>query len=159
MSENPDQPNHPSHTFIPKKALTTTPTKWFVECSYCQTTNMGHEQEILAKASLFCKKSTEHHFQEFLTAEFDTLDHSKLNPTGQIEILNAVHDKTGCDCLLPAIAEIENQTHNPDNIKNALNPANDPNSENRTNHHKPTKPSTLLDRLKIGPNRQGSTFR
>lgn len=168
MSENPNQSSTPK--FISKKTLTTTPTTWFPECKYCQTTNMGHEQELLGKASLFCKKSAEHHFQEFLTSEFDTLDHSKLNPTGQIEILNAVHDKTGCDCLTSTITTINEQisptTTNPTNPPNIFNqepstnllnpkPSTNPTSKpNRTNHHKPPRPSTLIDRLKIGPHRQ-----
>jgi len=141
--------------------LTQTPAVWFPECRYCQSPPNNHEQELLDKAPKFCKKSSLHHFREYLIAEFDTLDHAKLTPTGQIEVLNAIHDKTGCDCLLPSIHDIELTMHSPHNLLNSDNPDKSPNlvtipqayspSPLRTHRHSPPRPSTMLDRLKIGP--------
>lgn len=184
------------HAFPRKKTLTTAPKTWFLECTYCQTNpdQPTHEQELLAKVLQICKKSAEYHFREFLTAELDTLDHAKLSPSGQIEVLLAVHDKTGCDCLSASISDIERKTQesaqNEDSAHNSestpeckdssssmatkgnttglpqadcaaggTNATSDVIPSSRNSHHKSTRPSTMLDRLKIGPKGQGKTFR
>lgn len=173
------------HPFPTKRTLTTTPAVWFLECKYCQTdpTTPLHEKELLAKVSLFCKKSDEHHFREFLTAEFDTLDHARLTPAGQIEVLSAVHDKTGCDCLSASISDIVEKTHEQDETTESVEqpplngvgpyghnpPASQPtgpphahfasHQTNGISKDKSPRPSTMLDRLKIGPKGQGKSYR
>lgn len=147
--------------------LTQTPALWFNECKYCEITDRGHERELLDKAHKLCKNFAAYHFGDFLTAEFDRLDHAVLSPIGQIEILTAVHDKTGCPCLNPAIETISEQTRIAQEtltLPTSLTlPNESPTSPKPTKHapqsskHAPTKPSTILDRLKVGPPSARST--
>lgn len=142
-------------TFPAKQTLTNTPHTWFPECTYCQATQMGHERELLDKAPKLCRKATEHHFREFLIAEFDTLDHAKLSLLGQIEVLNAVHDKTGCDCLNPTISTITAATHpsftnlqdqtNHTDSTNQTNPQDQTNCTDNTNQANPANASNATN--------------
>lgn len=132
--------------------LTTHPKVWFLECKYCNPPNSrtptnAHERELLNKADKFCKNSHLYHFREYLQAEFDTLDHAKLDPTGQIEVLNAVHDKTGCDCLTALTAELSIQ------IKPDTQNLNTPHNSDITTQQLPQgRLSTSTPILSISPN-------
>jgi hypothetical protein len=91
--------------------LTSTPTSWYVECKYCQRTDMGHERELRKKANALCQRPEKSHIGAYLEAELDRLDHAILNEIGQIEILTEIHAKTGCDCLTELQDQLTDATH------------------------------------------------
>lgn len=158
--------------------LPTSEQTFFIQCKYCEDTNMGHERELMDKAHKLCKKLKTSHLPAYLTAQMDRLDHAKLDKIGQIEVLSALHHRTGCDCLTASIDQLQHDTQSdipsqsdqpdqPDNSDQSDQPDNSDKPDHsqqahlsaqtptsptiRTNQHKPRKPPTLLERLQVGP--------
>lgn len=122
--------------------------RWFLQCKYCQVTDMGHETELLAKAKRLCRNHQSNHFLDYVAAEFITLNHAILTPVTEIEILNEIHDQLGCDCLAALTAEISTMTHTAQ-----ASPETATSTPTQTNTTKPIQPpKTLLERLKNGTN-------
>lgn len=134
--------------------LTRVPQRWFVECEYCKLTDYGHETELLHKAAKLCKHHESNHFLDFVTAEFDRLDHSVLSPIGQIEVLTEIHQKTGCDCLSGLTSAICTMTTTPNLTNTHHIPTKPQNHQAKQSTPKPEKyPKTLLERLQKGRNK------
>lgn len=138
------------------------PTVWFVQCKYCNDNDFGrtgtrlHELELLDKARKMCRKLKTSHLEAYVTSELDRLDHSKMDTLGQIEILTAIHHRTGCDCLTDLTEHVTEATHTA-----TADPAPQPpqpliSPKIRNHQH---KPPTLMDRLKAGPTAQPKSTR
>ena len=135
---------------------------WYVQCTYCKITNMGHETELLDKARKLCKNHKTNHFLDYVTAELDTLDHAILTPTSEIEILTQIHNSLPCSCLTDLTQQIEDRTQAHQLTGNTHNvtipaayavPAIPQSSTKPTTRTTPKKPAkTLLERLKNGSN-------
>lgn len=73
------------------------PKTWGVECEYCKTWDNAHETEVLRKAAHLCTENK--YFPQFVQAELDCMDHSKMDKVGQMQFLLKIHRDSGCTCL------------------------------------------------------------
>lgn len=85
-----------------KSKLPTLPYLPSVACQYCCTMSAwqkDHESELRALARGLCHTPQRSRIFDFLAAYLDRVDHRDLGPKRQLEIINAIHEETGCSCL------------------------------------------------------------
>jgi len=79
------------------------PTLWGPQCEYCQKWHNAHENAVLRKAALLCKQP---HWLDWVKADLDLLDHSKVSNPDIMHFLIAIHTKTDCHCLDQLLEEV-----------------------------------------------------
>lgn len=86
---------------MPKSKLPYLPFLPYIACNYCKQMerwNKDHESELKALARGLCRMPDQSKIFDFLASYLDRCDHSDLGPKRQLEIINAIHEETGCSC-------------------------------------------------------------